>query len=143
MHESMRHVAIVGEEQETFGLFVQATNMEEPLWVPSHKISHTRASLIVGHGGHNAGGLVQHEYDHCSDKLDYPAVKRDLIARGIDACAQIGNDAVHSNAPSTNQRITCAARPNPSLRQRLLQPNAVITHISTVDLYFTVRRQAP
>ena len=54
---------VIGEEQQTLGVGVESTHVEEALGALGDVVTHAGAAEIIGHRGDDAARLVQGEHD--------------------------------------------------------------------------------
>jgi len=102
VHDAVGDVAVVGEQQQTFGLAVEASDRVDPLR-NLDQLHHRLAVALVAHGRDIAAGLVEQQVARrlASEQL---AVNVDLACLGIDLGAELGDDgAVNRHAPGHDQ----------------------------------------
>ena len=63
MHEPMREVAVVGQEQQPFTVGVEPPDVEEPLRPVGDEIAHGRPAACVTHRAEHTPRLVQGQVD--------------------------------------------------------------------------------
>ena len=143
MHQPMRKISVIREQQQPFGVFIEPADMEEPLREPTDEVANAWTSLVVCHGGDNSSGLVQHVDDMFLSEAHRTAIDRHTIVRGINSRAEVSDLAVDPYAPVPHERVAGTTGAKPRLSEEFLQANAVVLHNGTVDLYFTVRRLDP
>ena len=105
MHDPLRHIAIVGQEQQTFRFPIEAAHREDTFRNPD-QVHHCPAVTFVTGRGDVSGRLVQHQIAQglLPDDL---AIDPNLVALRIGLCAELDDDrAINSTRPS---RIICSA----------------------------------
>lgn len=113
MSESLSEIAVVGEENETFGLRIEAPNIEEARIFFGQKIEYGVASVHIFSRRDETRRFVQHDGEQSSGMNQF-AVHFDIIARGR-VRTEIGADlAVDSDAAGGNYFITMTPRPDAS-----------------------------
>ena len=99
VHEAVRQLAVVRHQQQSLGVGVEASDVEQPLpGVDSvgHEIADAGAPALVGHGRVDTARLVQREVDHLLVKDDPGAVDADHRGGGIDLETHLADDlAIH------------------------------------------------
>jgi hypothetical protein len=101
MGESLSEIAVVGEEDKTFGLRIETANIEETGKFSGQKIEDGVASMHIFSRRGEARRLMQHDGKQWSGMNQF-AVHFDMIARGwlraeISADLAVDRDAVRGN----------------------------------------------
>ena len=92
MLQSVGEVAVVGEQQQTLGVGIQPSDVEEPVLAGSEEVGDRRATQLVAHRRDDAQGFVEGEVDPRLVELDPLAVNVDRLAEGVDADPELGDD---------------------------------------------------
>ncbi len=105
MRQALREVAVVREDEESFGLRVEPPNIEKTRELRRQKIENRIARIGIGARGNEAGRFVQDDVELVLT-VDKLAADFDVIAFGrLDA--EVGADAsVDCDAPAGNQFVT-------------------------------------
>ncbi len=127
VREQLREIAVVREQQQAFGLEIEAPDGKHPRFV-GHEIEHRRPAVRVGRGRDVARGFVEQPVHDGGVDHDRHTVERDPIVLGIDAPAEHRNLAVHRDPPVGDEAFTRSPRTDARAREHLLQPLAVVTH---------------
>ena len=123
MSESLREIAVVGEENEAFGLGIETANVEETGEFSGQKIEDRVASVRIFSRRDEARRLVQHDGEQWSGMNRFP-VHFDMIARGR-VRTEIGADfAVNNDTPCSDQFITMTPRPDASSGEEAIEAQA-------------------
>ncbi len=118
----MRELTVVGQQEEPFGVGVEAADGEHA-GLERYQLDDRRAALRVGGGRHDAPRLVEqvvHETRH-GPTTGTPSTST-LVGLGIDPPTEHRDVAVDGDAPGGDEFFACtpAAEAGPS--QHLLQP---------------------
>ncbi len=116
----MREVAVIGEDQQPFGVGVEPTNREHPR-LGGHEVGDDRPSLRVGEGGHHAPRLVQQVVDETGSDCERRAVDLDAIDFDVDSATEDGDVAVDGDSAVGDQLLAGAAAAQAPLREHLLE----------------------
>ena len=87
----MRQGAVVGEEERTFDVGVEAPHRIEP-HVTGHEVRDDGASVRIPHRGDVTPGLVEQEVAERLGTRQRRAVDRDEIDRGIGQRREVADD---------------------------------------------------
>ena len=120
VHQRLCQSAVIRQQQQSFGIEVQAANRENSLRQVLHEIGNTAAVLRVGHRGDNSPWLIEHviSLGFLGNRL---AVNADAHLVGIKLAAQLGNHlTVHADAACRNNFFCFAAGGNACCRQDFL-----------------------
>src|SRR5690554_6206349 len=107
MRDPLGECAVVGDQQQPFGIHVEPADRVQSL-ARRDQAHDGRPAPVVAHGAEHAGRLVE--------QVGYPArlphdglvVDGDRVVRA-DGCAQLDALAVHPNAPGPDQLLCLAA----------------------------------
>ena len=129
VHEAVSQLAVVGEQQQTLSIGIQATHVEQALAGHNpvrHHVTNARAAHVIRHRGLHAPRLVQHEVLRVLVDVDANTVDADDVGVGIDAGA-LGDDdlAIDFDAAFINQNLRVAAGSHAGLSQDLLEALAL------------------
>ena len=109
VHDPVRHVAVVREEEKPLGVSVQPSDRVDPLG-EVHQLHHGPAASLVAHRRDVAAGLVDHQV---AERLgpEESAVDPDLGKDWIDLCPELRHDhTVHHDPTLADQVFGGAAR---------------------------------
>ncbi len=129
VHQPMREFAVVGQQDQAFGVGVQPSHMEELLVAADpvlHQVTDARSAAVVRHRRMHALRFVQRQI-HQGLVEDHPcAVDADLRGIGVDPGAEFGHHlAVDLDAAIGDHPLRDPSRRNPGLRQHFLKANPV------------------
>ena len=102
MQQFERQISVVGEEQQTHGIQIQASHREDARQMPGHQAHDRVPALGVGDGGDVAGRLVEHPVMKTRGQHHRFPVHQHLVAR-FQARSQCHNQRVHLNASFLNE----------------------------------------
>lgn len=120
VHDTMRDLTVVREQQQPFGQPVQPTNRHHaPL--DAHEIHHRVATTLVVHRRDVAPWLVQ-QYVSSALIRDQVAVNLDLLRVGVNLRPEFGNnDAIDADATFDDHLFRTTAGRDAARRQDSLQ----------------------
>nr|CAI0336319.1 hypothetical protein SHINE37_40173 [Rhizobiaceae bacterium] len=114
-----REAAVIGQEQEAFGVDVEAADGHDARQVLGQVLENGRAALGVGIGRHQAGRLVVEPEARALDAADRHAVHFDMIGkRGVEH-GRVQHRAVHADPALHDHALDIAARGDAGARQEL------------------------
>ena len=120
MGQTVGQPAVVGEQQETLCVGVEAPDREDP-GHPGHE-SHGRGpALGVGGGGDHASGLVEQVVDGAGRGAQGVAVDLHPVALGVDPLAQQGHGAVDPHPARLDELLTGPPTAHAAAGQHLLE----------------------
>ena len=118
----MGELAVVCQHEQPRGLGVEPADVVEPLAVLAREPSQVGAAALVAHRRDDARRLVEHDVALRPVELHRDAVDVDAVDRGIDACAEFGDDlAVHPHTTRDDEVFADAPRRDARVREGLLQ----------------------
>ena len=109
MRQALCEIAIIREEQQTFGLGVQAPNVEQPRKFCWQQIKHSVAHLRILPGRNESGGLVQHDGER-RGKVNEFAIHLDVVAPAGLHAEVSASFTVDSDPARRDQFIAVPAR---------------------------------
>ena len=116
-------VAVVGQDEQPFGIVVEASDRVDVVAHAPQQIDHRRPPLGIGPRRDVAARLVQQEVEAALGELDAAAVHADVIAGGVGLRPEFANRrAVDGHASVEHQLLGGAPRGDAGLRQDFLQP---------------------
>ena len=124
MGETVRQLAVVGEQQEALGGGIKPAHRQDALREPE-QVEHGPASLGVLARRDHAGGLVERVVELARVERHPPALDLDRSGGGIDALPQHGGPAVDRHQASPDQVLGSPSGRYPGGRQQLLKPDAL------------------
>ena len=128
MHEAVGQLTIVGENQQTFRIRIQAPNVEESLArhdAVSHKIADARSPKLIFHRGVHPTRLVQRKVLVFLIHVHAHTINANDVHVRVHAHALLADDfAVDLNAAFVDHQLAVTARSNARLRQDFLQAHA-------------------
>ncbi len=133
MHQAVRQLTVVGQQQQTFGVGIQTSDVKQ-LLVPANpvldQVPHARATPIVRHRGVHPLGLVDRQMHQRVIDGHPRTVDPNHGDVGVHAGAQLGHyPVVNLYAAVEDHLLGYPARRNSGLRQHLLEPHALgISH---------------
>ena len=77
--EHARQAAIIGQQQQAFGVDVEPADRHQPRQVRRQHVEHGLPALRIAIGGHHAGRLVEQEQPRPLDRRDLDAVELDRV----------------------------------------------------------------
>ena len=109
VHQAIRQLAVVSQNQQTFGVCIQASDMEQPfasIKLADDQIADATPTHFVRHGRLHAAWLVQHVIGFILIHVDSGPVDVDDIARWVNLHALFRNGlAVDLHTPVTDQNF--------------------------------------
>ena len=125
MHQAVGQLAIVSEQQQTFGLGIQPADMEEALPLLEadvDEIAHGGAAQFILHGGVHTTWLVQDEIHGFIVDLYAGAIHADHVCDGVDAHAHLlDNFAIDFHTACGDELLAHAAAGHSCSGENLLQ----------------------
>ncbi len=125
MGETEGQGAVVGEQQQPFGVGVEATDREDP-GIGGNQVDDNGSSLGVRGGGDDAERLVEQVVDQAGAHRGGDPVDGHLVGVGIDPAAEDRHLAVHAHPARTDEVIAFPTAPEARSGQDLLQ--ALVVH---------------
>jgi len=123
MRQALCEVAVVGEDEEAFGLGIEPADIEEARKLRRQKIEDGVARVGVGAGGNVAGRFVKDEvktaftaHEFVAD-FDVVALRR--LRAEVDADATVDGDAAFSN-----ELVAMPPRTDPGCGEETIQAHA-------------------
>ena len=120
MGEPVGEIAVVGEDQQTLGHQVEATDRKDAR-LGGNEAGDGRPSLRVVRGGDHPGGLVEEVVNEIGPHAHDHAVDLDHCQGRIHARPQPGHRAVDPHPPVRDQLLAGAAAAETAAGQNLLQ----------------------
>ena len=113
MRETGRQVAVVGQEQQTLGVVIQAPDRIHVFFDPTDQVDDCRTTLRIRPRRHVAARLVQQQVAMVFRQPDPASVDADVVARRVGLRAQLADGAaVHGDAAFEHEPLGGAARGN-------------------------------
>ncbi len=110
MQHAVREVAVIGEQEQTFGVVVEAPDGEEPRAFRWQEVDHDRPTLGIGAAADIAARLVQEDVGPRLRAAQELAVEGDPVGLGIGLGARLAPDlAVDGNASGREERFSSPA----------------------------------
>jgi hypothetical protein len=125
MGQSMGQSPVVGEEEKSFCIHVEATNREDA-WFDGHQFDNSGATLRIVCRCNDPGRLVQQVVHQSGFDTDRHAIDCDLIGIRINPTPEIGNRAVDRDTAISDQVFTDTTASNADSCENLLQSLAFI-----------------
>ena len=129
MHQTVGQFTIVGQNQQAFGVRVEATDVEETLpgcGLLRNHIANARTAHVILHGGLHATRLIQDEVLVLFVDVDTHAIDANDIHVRVDAHALALDDfPVDFNAAGFNEYLCVATRCDARLSKDFLQAFAL------------------
>jgi ABC-2 type transport system permease protein len=123
VHQPVRQVSVVGQQEQTLGVGVEATDVEQSLRPVSHVVADTGSAAVVGHRGVHAARLVQRQVLHVGTQFQAHAVDVDDRVVGVDPHPHLAHhDPVHLDPATRDHRFGSAPGGHSSLGEHLVQP---------------------
>src|SRR5918995_3724449 len=122
MRQPVREVAVVGQDQQSFGVAVQPADVKQPVLLTfGDEISDCAPAFWIAHCGHHTARFVQCQVSVPARRWNPGAVNTDDIPLWIDPSALLGNDfGVDFDASFADEDLASATRGNSSGSQDLL-----------------------
>ncbi len=117
--EHAGETAVIGQQQQAFGIDVEAADGQDARQVVRQVFEDRRAALRVGIGRHQAGRLVVEPEARALDAADRHAVHFDAVGEGDVDDGGIQHRAVHADAAFHDHALDIAARGHAGARQQL------------------------
>jgi hypothetical protein len=97
--QAMRELAVVGQQQQSFAVIIQAAHRKHAFADPAHQVHHGLPTLRVGNRGHAFLGLVERDIGQVFGRVQRASVDLDVIIVYIGLGTQLGDGLpVHRNA---------------------------------------------
>jgi len=129
VRQARRQVAVVGEEQQSLRLVVQAADRVDVFADANEQVDHRPAPLRVGPGRHVAGRLVEQDVALALRRAEAAAVHADVVGVPVGFGAHLEHRLAVDRDPALgDQPFGGAARRHAGLREDLLQP---LFHLSS------------
>ena len=103
VHHAVGEFSVVRHQQQAFGVEVQTAHRINPDAAVGHKLAHGASALLVGHGGDEAPGLMEHQIDVLRRLWQPDAVHLDDVLIGIGPLAQSRRIAVQTHPALADQ----------------------------------------
>jgi len=101
-------IAVVGQDQEAFGIVIQPPRGEDALADLAEKVGDDRPTLGILQRRHVPGGLVEHEVDLLHLGRNQPPVDTDFVAPGVGPGPQLSDDpVVDLDLPGKDEILGC------------------------------------
>ncbi len=121
MSQTVGQFAVIGDQQQTFGVLVQPSHRKQPGFHRRQQIDYARPACGIGVGAETAFRLVQQEV-FLRVNLQPLTVDRNFLRVGIDAHAQAVRDlAIDRDSPRRDVFLTMSARAKSCSSQHFLQ----------------------
>src|SRR4051794_17755497 len=126
MSETLRQIAIVGEEKKTFGLGVEPSDVEETRQMRREQIEDGVARVGIAARGNEPRRLVQHQVEPAL-RVDQFAIDFDMVAlAGLNT--EIGADpAVDGNPAGRDQFIAMPPRTDTGCGKKTVEAHQEVT----------------
>ena len=125
MREPLREIAVVREQQQAFGVLIEAPDGKHAR-LGGHELGHDRAAVRVGRGRHDAGGLVEQVVDEPGLRPDAHAVDLDAIGLGVGLVAERRHRAVDRDRAGLDQLLAVAPAPARPARARIFCSRSLV-----------------
>src|SRR5665648_69518 len=126
--EPLGETAVVGQQQQSLGVGVQAPDVEEPLLAVADEVSYARTTEIVTHRRDHTQGLVEGKVDARLVKLNPGPIDVDRLGVGIDPHTQLADDMpVDLDAACADEVLARSTTADTGRCQELLQAHAIGT----------------
>ena len=125
MCQPLSQIAVVGNQQQPFGAFVQPPDGEQSLAMRRNEINGANASLRITVGTEHSFGFIQDKV-LVSRLLQAFTVEPNILRLRIDAgCRVCNNLIVDRHSTVTNVGFAVASRVHSGCCQKLLQPGSI------------------
>ena len=124
MGDPIGQLPVVGQQQQSLGVDVEATDGEDARFV-WHLFEHGRPSVRVTRRRDHTDGLVEQVVDETRPHTDRRTVDFDPIDVGVDAATENGDRAVHRHAAGRDEVLAHAAAAVAGGGEHLLQTLAL------------------
>ncbi len=114
-----RETAIIGQQQQAFGIDVEAADREHTRQFTRQIVENGRAAFRVGIGRHQASGLVVKPQARALGPADGHAIHFDLVGKSRVHHRSVQLDAVQRHAAFHDHALDIAARGNAGARHDL------------------------
>ena len=92
MDACLRHISIIRQEQQAFGVIVQPSDRKNPHFHFRHQIRDRRPAIRIVHRRHVTGWFVQKDKDFGLGRLHVTAIDLHVVFRRINARAEHTHD---------------------------------------------------
>lgn len=108
--ERPRQAAVIGQQQQAFGIDVEATDRKNPRQTFRQVVEHGGTAFRIGIGRHQAAGLVVEPQARALDAADRHAIDFDLVVQRHVDDRRVENLAVQGDAAVEDHPLDVAAR---------------------------------
>jgi len=130
MHQPVRQLPIIREQQRALGVVVQPPHRVDPPPHPLQEVRHRGPALRVAQRGDHALRLVEDEVPPLLRRLHQLPVHLDEVLPGLHLGARFAHHlAVHLHPPLGDELLRVTPRRHPRLRQELLQSLRHLNHL--------------
>jgi hypothetical protein len=120
VHETLRNLAIVGQNHETSGIPVQTPDREIRLVVLGEEIRHRAPTFRIAQGRDHPAWFIQ-KNNPLGRRVNWSAINLDLINRWVDLSSEFGAYlAINLHSSFDDELLHFSARSNTTLREKLL-----------------------
>ena len=121
VHELVREIAVIGEQQQTAGVGIEAADRVQAC-TTRQELADGATALRVVERGDDADRFVDDVVDVLRTATDRLAVDRDPITRVLDLGSRLGDDvAVHRDTALRDEVVTLAPRTDATVGQVLVE----------------------
>jgi hypothetical protein len=105
----LHQVAVIGEQQESLGVEIEAPDGEDALADIANEIHDGGAAFGIADRGHELPGLVEHDVDMLLGALDAFAVDADIVGLKVGFRAERGYGFTVNGYTSASDELLCLA----------------------------------
>ena len=115
MDARLRHISIIRQQQQAFGVIVQPADRKDPHSHFRHQIRDRRPAIRIVHRRHVTGWFMQENKDFGLGRLHVTTIDLHVIFRRIDTRSQDTHDfAVHRDVAFPNHGFSRAPGSDPT-----------------------------
>ncbi len=127
MRQMLREIAIVGDQQQTFGVLIESTDGKQSLILNRHKIHSSRTTLWIAVRAENALGLVDQKVSK-PRRTKSLHIEPNVVLLRINGSCRIKHDfAIDGDSSRANVLFAVTTRIDSGHRQKLLQADLVFS----------------
>ena len=121
VRQAVGEVAVVHQQEEPFGVAIEASDREHPRTVGREVGADIGAPLRVAHRRHDPGRLVEGVVLHVGVEVDLETVDPDLILRRVTAVAERRDGPVQGDPTLDDQLLAGSTGAVPRAREETLE----------------------
>ena len=126
MHKRICKCAVIGKQQQSFGIPIEPADGINALLNAVHKLHNGFFCMLVRHSGYIAARLIEHKIAHFGDFIYFFTENGYKVFFSIDFIADFCGVTVYLNLSRSDDFFTLSARGNTAIRHKFLKPDKII-----------------